>query len=439
MWKSQKFFKKPRNNPNLQDEVVYMKLNFMNLLYALSDALDMVEHNMTGVQSAHGKHVAYISYLMAKKYGMKGDELEEFTGCALLHDNAFTEYVREELMGGSAVDASELKRRIEILDSRQYMDFISHSAHSVMGEKNISLLPFRTDIKDIILYHHENADGTGPMRKMSYQTNLKSQIVHLADMFDLTCNIMTMNYDDFCKSTSAIRQNAGKYFSGRSVELFVDAVSYEDICYLQDYSAEVILRKELPSKNKNYTEEEIKNIAAFFARIVDCKSSFIRNHSFGVAEKVGLMGKFYGFSDEKCTRLYLAGALHDIGKLIIDNDVLEKTEKLSESEYSYVKTHVDATYQVLRKAKGLSDVTAWASRHHEKLNGSGYPHGLFAKDLSHEERLMTCCDIYQALTEDTPYKKALSHKNAISVMRDMVTRGEIDSSIVSDMDSIFGI
>ena len=85
----------------------------------------------------------------------------------------------------------------------------------------------------------------------------------------------------------------------------------------------------------------------------------------------------------------------------------------------------------------MNDITIWASHHHEKLNGTGYPFKLKEEELTMEERLMTCCDIYQALTEERTYKEGFSHEKAISIMRDMVIKGELDMSIVTNMDMVF--
>ena len=98
-----------------------------------------------------------------------------------------------------------------------------------------------------------------------------------------------------------------------------------------------------------------------------------------------------------------------------------------------MKDHASATRYVLRLVKGIPDVVKWASNHHEKLNGKGYPRGLTAENLSLEERLMACVDIYQALTEQRPYKDGFSHKKAIAIMQDMADKGEIDAAIVQDM------
>ena len=89
------------------------------------------------------------------------------------------------------------------------------------------------------------------------------------------------------------------------------------------------------------------------------------------------------------------------------------------------------------KNKDMIDIMKWASNHHEKLNGTGYPLGLTGDQLSMEERLMTCCDIYQALTEERAYKKGFPHEEAIRIMREMGMKGEIDLQIVQTMDGVF--
>ena len=416
----------------------YMKLNLTDLLFSLSEALDIVEHEMTGVQSAHGKHVAYLSALMGMEYGMSGNELSDFTCCAMLHDNAFTEYVREEFSSGNVVDVYELKKRAEMLNKDDYMCFISGAKHSAAGERNIALIPFRTDVKNIILFHHENADGTGPFKKNSHDTNLKSQIVHLADTIDVIWNIMTVTEEDFKEMREKINSLSGIMFSEKSVELFNKAVTYNNLHDLRMKSSEEALRELLPETEAEYTDIEIHNIAKFFAGIVDCKSSFTRSHCIGVAERAEKMTKYYGFPDDKAIRYYLAAALHDIGKLVIQNDILEKRGKLDAAEYANIKTHAMATRELIRDIEGFEDITEWASNHHEKLDGSGYPYGKTAEELTLEDRLMACLDIYQALTELRPYKTPISHKMAMEIMYKMAEDNEIDKNIVYDIDTVFG-
>ena len=150
-----------------------------------------------------------------------------------------------------------------------------------------------------------------------------------------------------------------------------------------------------------------------------------------------VMTMYYDCSPEETTKLYFAGTLHDIGKLVVDRDILEKPGKLTAQEYEHIQNHAYYTYDILRRIKGLEDVTLWASLHHEKPNGTGYPFGKTAVDLNRNERLMGCLDIYQALTEKRPYKDGLSHEKSMDILRDMAANGFIDANIVEDLDRAF--
>lgn len=92
---------------------------------------------------------------------------------------------------------------------------------------------------------------------------------------------------------------------------------------------------------------------------------------------------------------------------------------------------------LLKDIEGLEEICRWASLHHEKLDGSGYPFGYSSKDLGKEERLLACLDVYQALNEDRPYKKAMPHDKAIKMMRGMGERGKLDENIIKDIADCF--
>ena len=408
-----------------------MKLDLTDMIYALSFSLDQAETALLGVDTGHGKRVAYLSLLMAKQAGISGEELRDFTGCAILHDNALTEYIHEEL------GYSLMKQDLTLPPERTIKPDMNHF-HCEVGEKNISLLPFYTDVKNIVLYHHENADGSGPMGKTAAETPLKAQLVRIADYVDVTTRLSTLTEEGFQELRQRVEAQTGTLFSEEVVELFLKTIDYDKIVYCQTKSALDYLQGKFEPSMRDYSHEDIRNIAKLFAEIVDYKSSHTCDHSIGVAEKAEIMARHYGFDDEKTTRYYFAAAMHDIGKMIIPNDVLEKPGKLTDNEFVTMKDHATATHYVLSHISGIPDIIKWASNHHEKLNGSGYPRGLTAADLSFEERLMTCIDIYQALTEKRPYRDDLSHEEAISIMNGMVQRGEIDGDIVRDMDLVIG-
>lgn len=409
-----------------------MKLDLTDMLYALSFALDEVEAEILGVETGHGKRVAYLSLLMGKAAGFHKEELRDFVGCCILHDNALTEFVHEELL--NIPESKEMCRQLSgVIDMD---DMTGNSRHSVIGEHNICLIPFHTDVKNIILYHHENADGTGAMKKTAAETGLKTQILHLADMLDMRSNLSTMTEKEFEGLCAWVESQSGRMFSHDSVKLFQKAISYETILHLQSAGVLVCLQEDLPTDELYYSDEEIHRIAGMFAKIVDYKSEFTQMHSMEVAAKAEQMARYYKFDSEKTIRYFFAGAMHDIGKLVVSNDILEKPGRLTNGETAVMQTHASATYYILNQMKNIPDIIEWASNHHEKLNGTGYSRGLSADDLSFEDRLMACIDIYQALTEKRPYKDGMSHEQTIAIMQDMVRKGEIDGSIVCDIDVV---
>ena len=408
-----------------------MKLDLTDLIYALSFALDKVEYELLGLETGHGRRVACLCLFMAEHAGIRGEELRDYIGCCVLHDNALSEFIHEELDNFKYITDESMQKPSDATNNIEWVE--RDSNHGKVGEENIHLVPFRTDVDNIILYHHENADGSGPLGKTAAETGLKTQILHLADEIDLHYKLSSLTESEFNKISEWVISQSGKMFSEKAVQLFHDAVTFDKILYLKNKGAFTSLKRELRPVTSDYSDEEIHSFARMFASIIDYKSEFTQTHSLGVADKAEQMANYYGFDHEKATRFYLAGALHDIGKLLVSNDILEKPGKLTDDEFAVMKDHASATRYVLRLVKGIPDVVKWASNHHEKLNGKGYPRGLTAENLSLEERLMACVDIYQALTEQRPYKDGMPHEKAIAIMQDMADKGEIDATIVRDM------
>lgn len=182
---------------------------------------------------------------------------------------------------------------------------------------------------------------------------------------------------------------------------------------------------------------QLKQIAKFFAGIIDYKSPFTSTHSIGVACIAKKLAGYMGLGEETSQKIYLAGALHDIGKVAIGNDILEKPDKLTDEEYSVMKHHAAYTYYILSDINGFDEIRDWAAFHHERLDGTGYPFGKTAEELNVEERIMAGADIYQALTESRPYKSGMPHNKACSILYDMADKGWIDSDVVSNIDKCF--
>ena len=91
----------------------------------------------------------------------------------------------------------------------------------------------------------------------------------------------------------------------------------------------------------------------------------------------------------------------------------------------------------MSQVDGFEDIRDWAALHHEKLNGQGYPFGKTADELNEQERIMACVDIYQALTEERPYKKGMSHEKTCDILDEMAEKGFVDADISRKMRDCF--
>ncbi len=153
--------------------------------------------------------------------------------------------------------------------------------------------------------------------------------------------------------------------------------------------------------------EQIDLICEAFAEVVDVKSSFTYAHSRGVTEAALRIGEGLGLRQDRMQLVRRASLLHDLGKLRVPNTVLDKPGKLDEAEWQVVKEHPVLTQKILERVGAFRQLALVAGQHHEKLDGSGYPYGLHAEDLSLEARIIAVADVYGALSEDRPYRPGL--------------------------------
>lgn len=400
-----------------------MKTDVLGLMAACSYALDCVEAELVHVTNNHAKRVAYMSVGIAGEMGVKGESLQDLAVCALLHDNALTQYIQEELHN----DISQIAVTNEIPQL---------GAHCSLGEQNIQSLPFHTNVSGVILYHHENADGSGPFGKKWNEIPLFARIIHLCDLLDISC-ISNQSADTWKKIQHFLQKTEGTMFDKECVEAFFKAFSEDNLSMIDDDNLDKMLWDKVPRIEQELSFAQIKAVANFFANIIDYKSPFTSTHSIGVAYCAEKMARFMGFDEETVEKMYLAGALHDIGKVAIGNEILEKPGKLTDEEFQSMKHHAAYSYYILSGIKDFEEIRDWAAFHHERLDGTGYPFGKTAPELNTQERIMACVDIYQALTESRPYKAGMSHEKACSILSDMADKGWIDAEIVKNVRRCF--
>jgi HD-GYP domain-containing protein (c-di-GMP phosphodiesterase class II) len=177
--------------------------------------------------------------------------------------------------------------------------------------------------------------------------------------------------------------------------------------------------------------EEILGLANLFRRIIDFRSEFTSTHTAGVATVAGKLAELDGRDEEAIRKIFLAGYLHDIGKLTVPNEILEKPGKLTPEEFSVIRGHTYYTKMFLDRFGLFAGISDWASQHHEKISGKGYPFHEDGKNLSVESRMVAVADVFTALTEERPYRRGMNIVDAQRIMDEAVDKNELDGSLVA--------
>ncbi|MDA0803435.1 MAG: FHA domain-containing protein [Planctomycetota bacterium] len=153
------------------------------------------------------------------------------------------------------------------------------------------------------------------------------------------------------------------------------------------------------------------------ARAVELKDEYTRGHQDRVAALGALLSRHAGLGDEMCRRVLLAGQLHDIGKIGVPDSVLNKEGKLTDEEFAQMKLHPTKGYDLMLGVPQWEPMLPGILHHHEKWNGRGYPKGLEGEGIPLIARVLCLADVFEALTSDRSYRKALSIDTALEIIR----------------------
>ena len=163
-----------------------------------------------------------------------------------------------------------------------------------------------------------------------------------------------------------------------------------------------------------YKEAQERESALFeetteaLANAIDAKDNYTSGHSTRVAVLSRKIAKEAGFSDAECDKVYFAGLLHDVGKIGVRDDVINKPGKLTDEEFENIKLHPVLGYQILSKIKQSPYLSEGAHYHHEHYDGTGYPEGLKGEEIPVIARIIAVADAYDAMTSTRSYRDALS-------------------------------
>ena len=379
-----------------------MKINERSLIEGLSYALDVAEKSYF----SHAKHVAYTSFMIAKELELPSEQQKDIYYAALLHD----------IGAGNAYSMED---------------------HCIFGRDIVLKLPVKRILADYVFYHHEHLNGTGPFKLKGKEIPLPAQIICIADYFDIQFgDLRNVDFGALNEMKSWLKDKQ-ELFDQEILAALHKLIEKE--YFLLDYFHQEfgsILHRRIDVQGSTLDVEAIKEFAHAFSEIIDRRSPFTYQHSAGIAHLVSKVTNELGYDCDVQNKMYIAALLHDVGKLAISNDIIDSHGKLTEKERYEINKHTYYTRWILEQIDGFEEITEFASNHHEKLNGSGYPYHLSGNQIGELDRIMAICDIYQALTEERPYRKTMPIEKVWAIIDEMVERNELDGDLVGKIKMI---
>ena len=381
-------------------------IRLFDMVMGLCTAADLVSPAVAN----HHKRVAYISLSIAEELKQSAEELHDIVLAASLHD-------------------------IGALSLRERMDLLAFESNGVGRHAELGYLFLRrfqpfAQVASIIRYHHQYWNNGAGSHVDGQPVPLASHVLHLADRIDILIDNTRGVLGQAAGITAHIRERSGAMFMPELVATF-ESVAPKEFFWLDIVSPRLdnVLQRRVGEVSMDLSPEGLAVLAKLLSHIIDFKSPFTVTHSAGVSATAEALASLAGFSPAGCLQMRIAGFLHDLGKLAIPAEILEKPADLTSDEMDQIRTHTYYTRRILEDIPDLNTITHWASSHHERLDGQGYPFHSTAEELQLGARVVAVADVFTALTEDRPYRQGLSRPAVEEIMRKMVSDGKLDWTV----------
>ncbi len=387
-----------------------ISINLLNLVLSLSDALDLGNVKLFQRQIRS----AFVAWKLGQAADLPPEPLKNLFIAALFHElGALSPDEKVALYRGQA----------------QNLD-----VHCVRGERLLQTVPVFEPCAKIVRCHHKSwKDWNEPIEN---QLVLQSQILFLADTLERFIKrdqyILHQN-DELLSRVSSLSDN-------QIHPLVIDLLKYVgrredfwlDITSPRLYS---LLLHSAPCQGIEVELGQLTIISEFVRNLIDFRSKFTVTHSAGVSAAASMIAGLFGLTEVETELMKVAGNLHDLGKVAIPNSILEKSSKLTDEEFAVMRQHTYVTYMVLSSIGGIQQIAEWAALHHERLDGSGYPFHLTSKEIGIGSRIVAIADIFTALAEDRPYRRAMNKNDTMSILKDLGNKRLLDMNIIKLLDA----
>lgn len=390
-----------------------MRIDFHHALCSIATALDFV-----GIDDVyHGKRVGIIAMKIAEYLDWPQEEQRFIMYAGFIHDCGVS---------------SDAEHR-HLINELQWS---GSEAHCNRGSDYLKEIELLADFSPVVKYHHTPWRNINELQ-LPERTKLRANLIFLADRIDVQQagflsedplhDHVLLHRDQII---SLIKQYSGSLFYDDFVSAFSDLASTDGFWFrMNQHHIDGYINRLQDGSTHELDIVQIKRLALLIAQIIDAKSPYTMNHSRKVAQISKALAKSQGYAGDHLQQLELAALLHDAGKLRSPDSILEKPSELTAAEFATMKHHtVDSEY-CLVKMFPENDIAKWASMHHERLDGSGYPYSLTEGEIPEEARIIMIADIFQAMAQDRPYRKRLELDQIRTIMNELESSGRIDSNI----------
>ena len=358
--------------------------------------------NMLRMQNAklldHGSRVGYLVAKMLEAKGVSEREILKGYLIGLLHDVG-------------AYKTEEIDKLIQF-ETKNVCE------HSIYGYLILELSEIMGDMAEVILYHHtpwNKIIGLSPEKKEM------ANLIFLADRVEIYVRNKHEAID-----IELLKKH--QFYSEENLELFVNADQKYDLQKrLMDGS--FINDTEKYLYRAEFSEEELKKWIRMVAFLIDFRSESTVTHTITMVSASVAIAKKMGLSKQQLDEVYTGAYIHDLGKIAIPVEILEKPGKLTFDEMEVMKTHILLTGNIIR-GHVSDNVYKIAMRHHEKVNGKGYPYGIEAEDMTLAEKIVAVADIYSALSGKRSYKEKFDKEKIISIMEQLAEQCQNDKEVI---------
>ncbi len=382
-----------------------------DIVKIILEALRLIDQRLI----AHGERVAYLVWkLMVEKGGFEDFEIAEFAFIAALHD----------------IGAFKVEMGKDVLD----FDVAHPMKHSIYGYLFMKYTSPIEDRSKILMYSHIDHPK---LKDVEFEGKEVSEFIHMAGRFDLFHNSLGDRF-----GIQNLRAYEEKKFPKKNLDLLEIVLLKYDV---DEKFKNGKFKEELNNlwKDLLFSEEEKSRYIQMLIFISGFKDEYnVINTMTSTMVAKEIAQRMNAFSEGEMRELHIGSALHDVGMLTVPEEIINAPRRLTDEEMKKVRSHVTTVENIL-KGRVSENILKVALGHHERLDGSGYPHGWTASEMNRAQKVLQVADTITALTCERAYHPSKPKEAVVRILNDEMAHNKFDREVVitfiNDYDEIMRV